>query len=609
MKSIYSFSICLMLLTFSSCKDFLETAPIDTLSPSNYYETEQQLNSALMGVYDVMATAPVYGGEMLGRMGLEADEGFHNRSAQITAVHVYDVSVADPSVEAFYKTFYDGINRANYLLANIDKPSMDETKRGIIKGEALFLRGFYHFMLTRHFGDIPLRIEPTLSATESVSRVPAKEVYEQIIADMTEAEGLLATRTATAIGKAGRVNLSAVRGILARVCLNMAGAPVNDVSKYAEARKWAKLVIDSEEHELNPSFKQVFINMSSDLYDIKESIWEVEFWGNGSTPYVELGRVGSNNGITYTTEPQDPTMGYSYGFLSTTEKQFNRYKPNDLRRDWTIAPYSTTGNPVVKRDWTPVQILNRNSAKWRREYEPYAVKAKNGGSINFPLLRYSDVLLMFAEADNYLTTVPSADATEAVNKVRRRSAAIGVKRIEVTNGGSNYSAVPTVTITGGGGTGAVGVATINSTTKTVTGVNVFTSGDGYTDMSGIQITFSGGGTGAAGAAARVTELYTVADAELKPEETATKEAFLAMLQDERARELAFEGLRKMDLVRWGIFTKNMKEVAADFAKASTPTAFKFGALSYNNASERDVLWPIPLREMGLNKTWVQNFGW
>src|SRR5699024_4914982 len=87
-------------------------------------------------------------------------------------------------------------------------------------------------------------------------------------------------------------------GILARVCLYMAGEPVKDVSKYEEARMWAKKVIDDVEanHSLNPSFSQVFINLAQDKYDVNESIWEVEFKGNGSDAFSEEGQVGYVNG-------------------------------------------------------------------------------------------------------------------------------------------------------------------------------------------------------------------------------------------------------------------------------------------------------------------------
>ncbi|RZA01364.1 MAG: hypothetical protein EOP11_17475, partial [Proteobacteria bacterium] len=98
--------------------------------------------------------------------------------------------------------------------------------------------------------------------------------------DMEAAEQLVPD--ITTVGYSGGVSKSAVRGMLARVNLHMAGEPLNDKTRYAEASKWAKKVMDDAlaGHELNPSYAQVFINVAQDKYDIKESIWEVEFTGN-----------------------------------------------------------------------------------------------------------------------------------------------------------------------------------------------------------------------------------------------------------------------------------------------------------------------------------------
>src|SRR5690606_12999353 len=205
-----------------SCKDFLETTPMDSLSPKNYYETENQLRSALAGVYDRLGRSETYGDQMLGRMGLDADEGYFTRSTINTGVAVYDVSDSDAAIANNWDFWYEGINRANYLLLNIDKPEMDENERAAIKGEALFLRAYYHFELVTKWGDVPLMIAPIVSAEETnIPRTPAREVYEQIIKDMTEAEALV--KTAGEVRYGGRINKSAVRGILASVCLHMAG--------------------------------------------------------------------------------------------------------------------------------------------------------------------------------------------------------------------------------------------------------------------------------------------------------------------------------------------------------------------------------------------------
>jgi hypothetical protein len=501
---------------------------------------------------------------------------------------------------------------------------MDENERGAIKGEALFLRAYYHFMLVSNWGDVPLMLKPISSANEtSAPRVPAKEVYEQIIKDMTEAEGLV--KTAGKSTNAGHVNKSAVRGILARVCLYMAGAPIHDVSKYEEARKWALKVMmpdpeDGFQHSLNPSYADVFVKMCRDQYDLRESIWEIEYQGNGTDGFNETGRVGSNNGIKYTGE--DPEYAYSYGFVQITGRFWYLF-PNpgsllseDERRDWSVATYKTTGTPAIETPYKITEIYERCSGKWRRELEVALPKAKNSGPINFPLLRYSDVLLMFAEADNMVKGAPQVDAITAVNQVRRRAygknlPSESLRLVNVTNGGTtNYTSAPTVSITGGGGTGATAKAFISA--GKVIQVKVLNGGSGYT--SDPTITFTGGGGNGAVASAMLSKRQS-SNPDLTLAQTANKESFQAAIEDERSRELSFECLRKGDLVRWGKFLTNMKRIENDFLFGSNPipaasTATAYGVLGFQNASARDVLWPLSPNEMALNSGLKpQNTGW
>jgi hypothetical protein len=265
MKRIIFLSVILALITFSSCKKILDTKPKDFLSPLTYYQTEEQLNLALTGVYATLSSLSTYGNSMQAFMGLDADEGYFTRTG---GVQVYNVVPSDPMITNLWGTFYSGINKANMVLENINKPVMDEQKRGVIKGEALFLRAYFYFILVSNFGDVPLKLTSTTSPGEPpLSRTPAKDVYNQILKDMTEAEGLV--NPIDKIGFGGRVSKSAVQGILARVCLYMAGNPINDVSKYNDAKNWASKVINSGLHDLNPSYTQVFINYAQDKYYIK----------------------------------------------------------------------------------------------------------------------------------------------------------------------------------------------------------------------------------------------------------------------------------------------------------------------------------------------------
>jgi hypothetical protein len=382
-----------------------------------------------------------------------------------------------------------------------------------VQGQVLFLRAFYYFTLVQYYGDVPLKLEPSNSVNNvEIARTPAKEVYAQIIADMKDAETKV--RTATAINSSGEISKSTVRGILARVFLTMAGAPLHDTEKFKDAREWALKVKESGEHVLNPEYKNIFINESADIEDFKECIWEAECYGSNSDVYREGGRIGNENGVLCRAN-SDKIVGYAYGFNSTTWKLYYLYGSTDVRRDWSISTY-TMDTAGVKKALAASNIYGRNTAKWRREYEVVSPKNKNYTPTNFPMLRYADVLLMLAEAENEVNGATDL-AHEGLNLVRKR--------------------------------------------------------------------------------ARLTDTLI-----------ASQDGFRQEIRNERARELCFEGLRKPDLIRWGIFIETMHD-AADEIKAKASGTYSYAAQNAANVTERHLLYPIPLTEMSLNKKMVQNPYW
>lgn len=511
----------LIFFSMSSCKKILDVKPTDSLNDQAYFQTEAHLESAIAGVYDILQ---FYGGTQLATFFYDADEGFARGASAGTRAN--DLTPSDANVSLTWTTFYTGINRANVLLQNVDNNNgISPSFRDRIRGEALFLRSYYYFMLVQHFGGVPLIIVPVSSVNETdVPRATAKEIYEQIITDLKTAEGLVPT--ITALGFGGRISKSAVRGILARVCLHMAGNPVKDVSKYKEARDWAKMVMDDPAHSLNPTFSEIFINYAQDKYDIKESIWEVEFWGNRTDAYTETGWVGYVNGPSST----NTATGLGFGGVQVTANYYFKFNAADLRRDWNIAnfTYNPTGPVGAKTPITTTtraSIYNRYTAKFRREHE---IMARNGANTpqNYPMLRYSDILLMFAEAENEVNNGPTPAAYTAINLVRKR--AFGKLLPGATN------------------------------------PNQF-------DLANLN-----------------------------------HDTFFKELIDERSRELGYELLRKFDLIRWGIYISTMQNIANEIA-VDVPTAYYLAF--YRNTIQKYVLWPIPTRELTLNRALVQNPGW
>ncbi len=525
-----------MLLVIASCTKFLDTKPTDSLSPVNYFSTETELNTALIGVYDPLSTEDLYGNNVIAFLDACTDESFYARSAQTTGTMVYNYDFSDPQIRTHWRILYLGIERANLLLANINKPVMDETKRKQILAQAEFLRAFYYFQLVTNYGDVPLRLTPSVSVNDvEIARTPIKDVYTQILKDMTDAEANLPA--SSAIGNPSRISKTIAQGILSRVCLYMAGYPLNDATKYDDAITWAQKVVASNEHSLKETYNssltysaysQIFINHTQDVYDIKESMWEAEFSGNRTDAYTEAGRVGNTNGIAFTPATNFEDTGYCYGFISTTARLFKLYNAADLRRDWAIAPYSYNSTTFARNYFTAAQIYNRNAGKWRRSYELLRPKNKNFTPTNFPILRYADVLLMLAEAENQKNGA-TAIAYDAINKVRRRGYGLPV--------------------------------------NTVSAVADLPAG-----LSKIQ--------------------------------------FQQAIQDERSRELCFEGLRRSDLIRWGIFVTTMNSIGNEIdTDPIAGTTYKYAAAGGKNVSQRHLLFPIPAAEISVNKKMTQNPGW
>lgn len=414
MKNIIIYSLSIFAFTFSSCNKFLEEVPSDFVAPVNYYKNEKEVYSALAGVYDILGKTSTYGRYLFFEYDI-SDQGYTYFSAT-QDIGLYNYDIGDVKLIETWSTLYEGINRANLLLENIDKATMSPNLKEVYKGEALFLRAYYHFVLTSLWGEVPLRLKAVTDPSD-VDLQPSKlaTIYQQIVSDMEIAAEKV--NPVTSYAQAGRVSKSTIWGILARVNLKMAGHPLQDKSRFAEAKKWAQKVIDLGFHRLNPDYSQVFKNHSQKVYDLKESIWEVEFsYISGSQN--EEGRVGVINGILATSA----TLGSSTGSHRAVREYYNIFENNDKRRDWNITNYTyATTSPVSYTYYTGAVGYNRYVAKWRREFEISPAKSTYTSIINFPLLRYSDVLLMYAEADNKLTGSRSSESDDYVNMVRRRA--------------------------------------------------------------------------------------------------------------------------------------------------------------------------------------------
>lgn len=530
MKRIFFFA-ALLILGLSSCKKFLDTTPTDFYTPINYYNSAAELQQALQGCYGLLAHQNIWGQYQNYSFNSATDELISNQNnsnaALRAATFTYDAT--NSYIAAGWQYLYLCINNCNGVIDNINRPTMDSTQRNVILGQAKYIRGYCYFLLTMNWRNVPLVLHQLGLSNVSVAASPAADIYAQIETDMKSAETLLKTQTLATQTYNDVVTQDAVQAMLARVYMYWAGYPLNNTAKYQDALTYCTKVINSGNHSLNPDYKQIFINLCQDKYDVKEDLWEVGSYGTAS------GGTGSKSndygnfvGIQSTLVTTDTSSYGSADWTCVTQKLYDAYPLNtaspatlqpsyDLRRDWNCANYKflaatvTTTNPLGRQKVTIANPWLMCPGKIRREYVPYAVRVGANYNINIQLMRYADVLLMYAEAYNQVnkgpgsftgnTSVPTT-AYDAINMVRRRGWGILygnlVKNIAVTAGGSGYTTAATVTMTGGGGTGAAAVPIF--TNGTLTGMIITNAGTGYT--SGPTITIAGaGGTGATATAA------------------------------------------------------------------------------------------------------------
>lgn len=406
----------------TGCEKFLDIQPEDFVTPEKFFTKESDAVIALNSAFDMMTRQYWYGGYNQGRM--QVGDDYWSTLTGLGFPGTLTINAAEPThIPNYWNNLYTAIQYTNIVLDNLPRIEMDATRKGQIKGEALFFRAYCYFLLVDQWGPVPLKLKPTTGPSDvNYVRTPIKDVYAQILKDMTEAEGLVPTVENSMYGGAGYPAKTTVQGMLARVCLTMAGFPLNDKTKYAEAKTWAMKVYDSGLHALNPDYQQMCINYAAGIYDKKENLWELDL--NDATATSEHGWLGYLDGIFQGLA----SFGNSVGQVRATRKLYELYgaTTNDTRRDWNIAPFYWRSTTVAedtqanKIFFSATQLYDRCAAKFRLQYTP-PPRTVNRSPINFPLLRYADVLLMIAEADNEVNGGPTTLAYDMVDKVRARA--------------------------------------------------------------------------------------------------------------------------------------------------------------------------------------------
>ena len=450
-------SIICISIALSSC-DFFEVKP-QIITEDDFYKTNDEVKYALAGVYGVMSNEAFYGNYYSLMCSNIDDLCYYNRATTSNYTNVYKHDATATEIYQAWTEIYKGIRNANAFMDSAPE-SLD--KDGALRNEARFLRAYYHFLLAQAWGDVPLRDKTIKVYNPNDLNCPASKQFDVLVWAAEEMEACVELSSKKLDNAPSRINEYTIHGILARVYLFMAGESVErGDSKYTKeecykrAKNHTEAVILSNKFVLNPDYKKVFINMISDKYNDPgyfESMWEVDFYGHRETASNwSNGRIGDLIGLQSSGSSgyTDFMCNFAYGQYNGSLKLWDLYWSSDRtegeketsnitdsRQLWNLPQYNYVGKKVngvytiepskgkVNYHESPTGApAVRNCGKWRREveYEGVMDSKRLYTGINFPILRYSDVLLMYAEASLELTGSVEATAYDCVKMVRDRA--------------------------------------------------------------------------------------------------------------------------------------------------------------------------------------------
>ncbi len=380
-------------LVFAGCES-LDEVPPATLSPTNFYANKVQVRSAYTASME--ALYPRWGGYSYPGLNFFIyDDQFGGYGTENGA----DLNIPSNMGAELWTRHYTALLNINSALKSIKEGNVEgvtQSELEELEGWGRFLRGFNYFMLVRMFGGVPLYLEDDDPALNPEARASVEEVYAAITSDLEYA----ASKLQSVYPDAGVPNRGAANGLLAKAYLTMATAPLNKTEYYQKAADAAKAVIEDGSYSLIPEINMVF--------DLSNKYASEKLWSFNATTDDP------------STEAQifAPTVAPYNGWMNEgIQPEFSDdFKPLTRKDAYILTEVVTEEGTVPYTEWGP----GRPAIK-KYLYMPLAEYNGYINNSNQPIIRYADVLLIFAEAENMATGGPTQAAVDAANQVIDRA--------------------------------------------------------------------------------------------------------------------------------------------------------------------------------------------
>ncbi|MCD7936530.1 MAG: RagB/SusD family nutrient uptake outer membrane protein [Tannerellaceae bacterium] len=395
--------ILIAVLGLQSCVD-LDQVPYSSLTPENFFTNEADARSAVISVYSTFTNTDIFNqfSETIHSQGTDDSEWGYGRATNNADKNDFDKFVYTTESNLVYrvwKGYYEGINRCNYAIENIEAMPEDKISPVVQKqliAEAKFIRAYFYFAMVRYWGEVPLITRQTLTLDGlEVPKDPEDKIYAFVIDDLEYACEYLPLKSDYAASEAGRATKGAALAQLAKVYLTL--------------EEWQKVIdLTTEVMGLGYALYENY----ADNFDIEkengiESLFEIQYLaGDGNAGSVYNG---------YFRPPFVTINGWAgYGDNPVTKNLYDAYgTTGDLRRDVNIRLYTREEYPNMDQNIEYPYYCNKYI-----DLDPIATRSSSGN--NHVVLRYADVLLMRAEALGRMNPA-SPEAYTYLNQVRRRA--------------------------------------------------------------------------------------------------------------------------------------------------------------------------------------------
>lgn len=564
-------------LPWFSCKKFLQEEPKSFVATTNFYNTETDVNAAVVSIYAALRPETSNANWHADIAEVPCDDETPNN---LTIVDRYNLDYftykANDGIFANeWRMMYLTISRANACLTYVDSAKFSPSIYKRAYAEARFMRAWSYFRLVQLWGDVPLLTEFVKSTGDVANLYPQRasrrDVYNQIIADLKYAEQNLDDKYDYGTERYGRATKGAAKIYLGKVYLTMAGAPMNGGQAYYQlAADKLKEVFDGG---VAPKFTSArygyeLATNDADVFDYTRKSTNKEF------VFAFTGTPGfPNNAFLYTRYYNNYIVNLLYRPTPEIVNEFVNQKVSagtwmiDKRQDLALCRKPSSVTPFTNPSFAnPINGLSLESAQTVCVAKYVDVKDGTDGANDFHLTRYTDAVLMYAEALIELgSSSQMNEALTIINTFRARA-----NKTTAVSTMPNFNTQYTI-----GSSYAIRSPIANvypyqypATTETCTIVGI----DPYTGYS-------------------------------------TQDDLRQKLRKERRLEMCFEGHRWFDLVRWGVLKQRMIEHSNIVLKNGAVIANPTLAANVTALDKFILLFPVPFSELTANRNLTQNPGY